>query len=325
MGEVANDKDTNFALSDFRIVTKLGAGSFGDIFMAENKVTSQRVAMKLEIKNCPHPQLHSEYKLYRSLSSARGIPRIYQFGSLSRYNVMVMELLGASLEELFNVCSRRFSLKTVLMLSTQMIERVEHLHNAKYVHRDIKPDNFLMGKGGQSHVVHIIDFGLTKKYFDEKTNTHISYKSGGRLTGTARYASINAMRGGEQSRRDDMEALGYVFMYFLRGNLPWQGLVATTKKQKYEALTEKKSSTTLEELCKGYPEEFALYLGYCRSLGFEETPQYAHVRRTLYNLYKRLQYAHDNIYDWITIKQLHNEISAAKEQPKENDTDSKNI
>ncbi|EDW77561.1 uncharacterized protein Dwil_GK24490 [Drosophila willistoni] len=325
MGDVANDKDSRFIVGGYRVVTKLGAGSFGDIFMAENKVTSQRVAIKMESKGCPYPQLHFEYKLYRHLSYAKGIPRIYQFASISGYNVMVMELLGPSLEELFNFCSRRFSLKTVLLLATQMIERVEHLHSAKFIHRDIKPDNFLMGEDVNSDLVYLIDFGLAKRYFDETKKTHISYKSGGRLTGTARYASINALRGGEQSRRDDMEALGYVFMYFLRGNLPWQGLTASPKKQKYEALTEKKSSITLEELCKGFPEEFALYLGYCRSLGFEETPHYTLIRRSLHSLYTRLHYAQDNIYDWVTLKQIYTGRSTVKEQHNENESESKTI
>lgn len=198
-----------------------------------------------------------------------------------------MELLGPSLEDLFTFCSRRFTIKTVLMLADQMIGRIEFVHCKHFIHRDIKPDNFLMGIGrhcnkvgnerilifkiasikrwararffmfflflfflGLNLQLFIIDFGLAKKYRDGRTRLHIMYREDKNLTGTARYASINAHLGIEQSRRDDMESLGYVLMYFNRGSLPWQGLKAATKKQKYEKISEKKMSTPVDILCR---------------------------------------------------------------------------
>jgi serine/threonine protein kinase len=172
---------------------------------------------------------------------------------------MVIDLLGPSLEDLFNFCSRKFTVKTVLMLADQMIARVEYVHSRSFIHRDIKPDNFLMGLGKRANQVNIIDFGLAKKYRDPKTHVHIPYCDNKNLTGTARYASVNTHMGIEQSRRDDLESLGYVFLYFLRGSLPWQGLQAVTKKQKYEKISEKKMRTPFEVLCKGFPNEFVLY------------------------------------------------------------------
>lgn len=169
-----------------------------------------------------------------------------------------MDLLGPSLEDLFNFCSRRFTMKTVLMLADQMISRIEFVHNKNFIHRDIKPDNFLMGIGRHCNKVFLIDFGLAKKYRDNRTRQHIMYREDKNLTGTARYASINAHLGIEQSRRDDMESLGYVSMYFNRGSLPWQGLKAATKKQKYEKISEKKMSTPVEVLCKVSLDFFVL-------------------------------------------------------------------
>jgi serine/threonine protein kinase len=130
------------------------------------------------------------------------------------------------------------------------LSRVEFVHARSFIHRDIKPDNFLMGLGKKANQVHIIDFGLAKKYRDPKSHIHIPYRENKNLTGTARYASINTHLGIEQSRRDDMESLGYVLMYFLRGSLPWQGLKAATKRQKYEKISEKKLSTPIDVLCR---------------------------------------------------------------------------
>ena len=156
-----------------------------------------------------------------------------------------------------------------------------------FAYRDIKPDNFLMGLGKRANQVHIIDFGLAKKYRDPKTHVHIPYRENKNLTGTARYASINTHLGIEQSRRDDIESLGYVMMYFLRGSLPWQGLKAATKKQKYEKISEKKMVTAIEILCRGFPTEFVTYFQYCRSLRFDDKPDYSYLRKQLRDLFTR--------------------------------------
>lgn len=165
---------------------------------------------------------------------------------------MVMDLLGPSLEDLFTFCSRKFSLKSVLMAIDQMITRIEFVHSKHFLHRDVKPDNFLSGTGKRSGTIYLIDYGLAKRYI-LKDGSHIPYRDNKNLTGTARYASVNTHLGIEQSRRDDLESIGYVAMYFLRGSLPWQNLKGTTKKDKYERIMEKKISTHVDVLCKGFP------------------------------------------------------------------------
>jgi len=151
---------------------------------------------------------------------------------------------------------------------------------------------------------------LAKKYRDPKTHQHIPYKEQKNLTGTARYASINAHLGIEQSRRDDLESLGYVLLYFLRGNLPWQGLKAPTKKQKYEKISEKKIGTPVEQVCKGCPSEFAQYLNYCRSIHFEDKPDYAYLRKLFRDLFVKEGYKYDAMFDWTLLKMKENERQA---------------
>ena len=211
---------------------------------------------------------------------------------------MVLELLGPSLEDLFNVCNRKFNLKTVLMLTEQLLSRVEYIHSKNFIHRDIKPENFLIGVGKRSSLIYAIDFGLAKKYRDFQSHVHILYREGKHLTGTARYASINTHIGIEQSRRDDLECIGHLLVYFLKGSLPWQGITANTKEQKYKNIMDKKISINLDELCRGCPEEFKTYLAYCRNLKFEEKPDYSYLRRLFKERFIAENFESDHVYDW---------------------------
>lgn len=277
---------------------RFGSGAFGEIFMATNNTTGEVVAIKTEEVKSKHAQLAFESRIYRTLEGGVGIPKLYYSGTEGQHHVMVISLLGPSLEDLFNLNSRKFNLKTVLMLADQMIARVEFVHSKNYIHRDIKPDNFLIGLGNKSNIVYMIDFGLAKKYRDSKTHQHIPYRENKNLTGTARYASINAHLGIEQSRRDDLEAIGYVLIYFLKGYLPWQGIKANNKQEKYHKIMEKKMTTPVEVLCKGLPIEFSTYLNYCRTLRFEDKPDYGYLRKMFKELFIREGFELDYMYDW---------------------------
>ncbi|KAI3383929.1 hypothetical protein SNEBB_006838 [Seison nebaliae] len=293
-------KTSNFIVNDqYRLERKIGSGSFGDIYLAKNIFTDEKLAVKIESNKTPNPQLSFENRLYNDyLKNGPGIPKIYHYGQEGMYNCLVMELLGPSLEDLFTFCGRKFSTKTTLLLGDQMLVRLEFVHSRYFIHRDVKPDNFLMGTGRYSNKVYIIDFGLSKKW--KVKDAHIPYREDKALTGTPRYVSINAHLGLEQSRRDDLEAVGYVLLYFMRGILPWQGVKAATKRQKYDRICEKKLEKSVEELCDGLPDVFVRYLTYVRELDFEMRPDYAYLRYIFQKLYQVNGYRLDYMYDWIT-------------------------
>ncbi|RDW91330.1 putative casein kinase I cki2 [Coleophoma crateriformis] len=319
----------------YRVGKKIGEGSFGVIFEGTNLLNNQQVAIKFvrlslidsvlrsrslrvsspisrivtylyrdqEPRKSDAPQLRDEYRTYKILVGCPGIPNVYYFGQEGLHNILVIDLLGPSLEDLFDHCNRRFTIKTVVMVAKQMLSRVQTIHEKNLIYRDIKPDNFLIGRPGSkaANVIHVVDFGMAKQYRDPKTKQHIPYRERKSLSGTARYMSINTHLGREQSRRDDLEALGHVFMYFLRGGLPWQGLKAATNKQKYEKIGEKKQTTAIKDLCDGFPEEFNKYLSYVRNLGFEDTPDYDYLRDLFTQALKNTGEVEDGEYDWMKL------------------------
>ncbi|KAI9159197.1 Palmitoylated plasma membrane-bound casein kinase [Blastocladiella emersonii ATCC 22665] len=289
----------------YKVGRKIGEGSFGVIYEGTNLLNNTHVAIKFESRKSEAPQLRDEFRTYKILAGCEGIPLSYYFGQEGLHNILVIDLLGPSLEDVFDMCGRKFSIKTTCLLAKAMIARIWTVHEKSLIYRDIKPDNFLIGRPGARNqsTVFMVDFGMAKHYRDPKTKQHIPYRERKSLSGTARYMSINTHLGREQSRRDDLEALGHVFFYFLRGSLPWQGLKAQTNKQKYEKIGEKKQMTPVSELAERCPAEFADYLTYARRLGFEEEPDYRYLIGLMDKCLDRHGLVDDGAYDWMSTEQ----------------------
>ena len=263
--------------SKYLIRKKIGKGSFGVVYQGLNTSTNEKIAIKVE-KREKNQQGTLENEAMRLVYlQGEGIPKVYCYGNNQSHNLLVEELLGKSLEDIFNSYGKPFSLKTVCVLGIEMIKRIQFIHQKFYIHRDIKPDNFMTGRGENEKNIYIIDFGLAKKYYSVSKAQHIKFCTGKHLIGTARYCARNAHRGYEQGRRDDIESIGYVLMYFLLGVLPWQGLKIKKNEDQFEKIAEKKYNTPFEELTDGQPEEFLMYFKYIDNLKFEDQPNYVYL------------------------------------------------
>jgi serine/threonine protein kinase len=265
------------------LLRELGKGSFGELYLTSDHKNNLFAA---KIENKQNSRLKDEYKIYKKLHKSGvkvGVPQIKTYFSTDKINVLVMELLGKSLDGLldeFGINQQEnikiFDLSTVLKLSITIIDLLKNIHNAGFIHRDIKPNNFLIGNEDNSNKLFIMDFGLSKQYVDKKK--HIGMRIERSLIGTARYASVNVHMGFEPSRRDDLEAVGYMLIYFLKGKLPWQGLKDKKDVDKIKLIGDTKMYTNLKKLCNDLPECFYKYINYCKKLSFNETPDYDYLK-----------------------------------------------
>lgn len=263
----------------YELEKKLGAGCFGEVWRGKDTASGEQVAVKFEDMSGHALQLEHEVEILQLLAKptqVQGFAECKYWGHEGKYQCMVMDLLGKSLEDKLHSRGGKFTVATTVLVADQVLRRIEYLHSKGIIHRDIKPENFMFGCKDKVHHLYLIDFGLSKKYYENK---HSVMRMKLSLTGTARYASINAHKGVEQSRRDDLEAIGHMLFYFLRGSLPWSGLEAKTQEEKYRKIRETKEKVPLEELCAGFPESFQTYLRTCRDMEFKERPKYNDLRQ----------------------------------------------
>lgn len=274
----------------YKILKKIGEGSFGKIFTGINNNTKEEVAIKIE-QDSNSSVLKNEARMYTALREIDGIPNIRAWGKEGKFNYLVLDHLGKSLEEIKNNSSGKLCLKAVLLMGLQMITRLEAIHGYGIIHRDIKPDNFLIGNDNKN-VLYLIDFGLSKTYI--KKGKHVAIERNRNITGTARYVSINVHKGILPSRRDDMESIGYILLYLLNGDLPWQGL-QVKKQEKNKLIGDIKSNIKLWELYSDtIPGEIILFIEYCKALQYDEEPDYQYLKNILNNLFLHKGFKYDN-------------------------------
>lgn len=286
-------------LSNIRLLAKIAHGAFGEIYECIDTSTGNKLAIKIEKKSSVL-QLRHEFSIYKKIAG-QNTPKVFEYGKIEFenqfLNCMTMELLGKSLEKLYSSLNNTFSIKTIFMIGKACLNRIEYLHHRHYIHRDIKPENFVLDKTNTK--IFMIDYGLSKEYRSPTTLLHRPFKTDKSLTGTARYAALNTHLGYEQSRRDDLESLGFMLIYFFKGRLPWQGLKAETKAEKYAKIKEVKTNTTMYDLCHGLPNEIYLYMVHVRNLLYDQSPDYAFLESLFESGLRYRGLEDDGVFDWM--------------------------
>ena len=287
----------------YKAIKLIAEGSFGSIYEGIDIKTKNRVAIKLEERIKFNLLEKEAYNLFTL--KGYGIIEVLSFGRNQKYNIMIQPLLGDSLYKLFLKCKKKFTLKDICLIGLQCLERIEWVHIKNLIHRDIKPDNFLMGIK-DPRIIYLIDFGLSKKYRSERTLKHIQFALTKKLTGTARYASINALKGFELSRRDDLESFCYMIIFFLMKKLPWQGVKAQTQAKRYKKILESKEDFNIDEHKDLIPSEFIKIFKYVKRLKFDEEPNYNMIRNGFKQILKDINYKENETFSWIKDKKVLN-------------------
>ena len=294
----------------YKLIRKLGQGSFGSIYEAQSIYSNKLYAVKIEDMKQEQFILEEESAILSYLNIPQ-IPKIKSFGYSGSFIILVMELLGKSLDKIFNeLPSKKMSIRCVCNIAYQLLYIFELMHNNNIIHRDIKPANIAIGREEKSKYIYLLDFGLSKKYRSSKTKKHFPFTQGKKLIGNARYSSINALNGNTQSRRDDLESLGYLLLYLLLGRLPWQGYISHSKEDKYYKIKQIKNQTTPEELCEGLPPQFEEYIKYTRNLEYEQDPDYNYLRNLFLSVLKNYNWEFDYYYDWDQVGLTNSEVKA---------------
>ena len=281
----------SFLFKKYKLIKKLCSGAFGNIYLGYYIRNNSYVAIKTEPRKTPNQHLETEAYFLYSLKGI-GIPEILSYGRTKYYNVLVEPLLGKSLYHLYLDNNRHFEIKDICLIGIQIIDRLEWIHSKNVIHRDIKPDNFLIGEN-DPNLLYLIDFGLSTKYRSSASGKHVKFGFTGKLTGTTKYSSANTIRGGEQSRKDDLESVAYMIIFFMKGDLPWEHIKSNNEINKYYKIYMMKKNLPVQQLCKGLPIQIHNFLKYVKGLTFEEQPDYNYLR----SLFKALLYKYKYIYN----------------------------
>ena len=283
----------------YKIIYEIGKGQFSSVFSSRNIINQNYVALKIQEKSKKIESLKKEAYYLFQLKGGEGIPKIISFGYSGKYEILIEQLLGKSLLDLFKGNNNKKSrLKDMIMVSIQLIERIQFIHSKYLLHLDIKPNNFLIGNPDSS-LIYVIDFGFAKKYRSSRTGKHAQYSKKSYFNGNLKYSSVRTMNGIEPSRRDDLESLGYMLIYLYNLKLPWNNLCANDQNDLAQKIYEFKKDISLDSLCQDTPKEIKEYMKYVKSLKFEEEPNYEYLKNIFLKMLQKYENQNYFHFSWV--------------------------
>ena len=283
--------------SKYLIKHLISKGSFGEVYFGTNIINGKNYALKIEEGNKQDSSLKHECYILLNLKG-QGIPSVISFGVSNKYNILVENLLGRSIRDIWVEKNRKLNLKDTCIFAIQAISRLEFVHSKNYLHRDIKPANFLLGNPDNSQI-YLIDFGNAKKFRSSRTGKHIRYMKSQLIFGSLLFLSMNTFKGIEQTRKDELESLGFVIIYLFNGSLPWSKIKFNTI---YEGLTKIyaiRKKVSIENICSNMPKEFNIYMNYVNNLKYEQCPNYEYLRNLFLNILKKIGDANEQLFSWV--------------------------
>ena len=297
---LAGIKETPEIINGYALGELLGKGGFGEVKRGVN-IFGKQIAIKKHHGDGwgrSRKEVSTMKRLARDGTTPIGFTELLWFES----GAVGMTLLGPSLEHVRRVLpGKKFSLKTTLLVADQTLRRIGLIHSKRTVHRDIKPENFVLGLGDKQTTVHLVDFGLSERYFDGVTRSHVPYREGCTVYGTPYFSSVNADCGCSQSRRDDIESFGYMIVFLATGTLPWIGLRSLGALNSWhQRVANCKAKTPISVLTANLPSEFGKIISYARSLKYDDSPNYDYLHGLIHRRYAKLGFEADNKYDWTT-------------------------
>ena len=297
---ISKDFKSRLIFGKYSLKHLIEKGTYGDVYVGKNVTDNKNYALKIERIIKGESILKKEAYILLYLKGP-GIPSVISFGQCGKYHILVENLLGESIYNIWRRKRKKLNLKDLCMFAIQALERVEYVHSKNYLHRDIKPANFLVGKPDNSQI-YLIDFGNSRKYRSSRTGKHLPFAKNYKIYGTAIFLSVNVLKNIEQTRKDELESLGLVIIYLYQGFLPWSDLKVKTISQALDLIKNIKMKVSIEELCADLPREFYEYMNYVKNMNFDDKPDYIYLQTLFLNLLKKIGEKNDLMFSWVDRK-----------------------
>ena len=294
----------------------ISKSTFSEVYLGINVLNGKNYALKIGQNENENTILKNETYTLLNLKGP-GIPSVVSFGISGKYNILVENLLGKSIHDIWFEKNKKFNLKDTCVFAIQAISLLEYVHSKNYLHRDIKPANFLVGNPDNSQL-YLIDFGNASKFRSSRTGKHMRNAKSSSVFGSLLFLSINAFKGIVQTRKDDLESLGLVIIYLYNGSLPWSEIRSSNIHQSYDKVETIRKIVSNDYICRGMPQEMNIYMNYINNLKYDERPDYEYLRQLFLNVLKKIGCSNEQQFSWANKNRIKSSKKSASKSKSKN-------